>query len=117
VRVRTLAIAVLCLLGSCSAYDNAYGLNWRLDPAFPVPPDASVVHVLANEGNCAGVPPESLKERLLPPLIEYRSDEVAIGLFLTRHSNLLLSCLDVPLEITLSEPVGDRPVVQLPPTN
>lgn len=122
-KVAMAAVAVLCLFAGCSAVlvDSAgrepYGLSWRLDPASPVTPDAQVVHVVANEGNCSDGSADTTKERLLAPVIEYRADEIAIGLFVTRHADVLLSCPDVPLEIQLSQPVGNRRVVPLSAQN
>jgi hypothetical protein len=121
-KVAMAAVAALCIAG-CSAVfvDSAgpdpYGLSWRLDPASPVTPDAQVVHVLANEGNCSDGSADTTKERLLAPAIEYRADEIAIGLFVTRHADALLSCPDVPLEIELNQPVGNRRVLPLSERN
>lgn len=66
--------------GECTVRPYREGSSpgeWVLDPDEPSPaPDATLVHVWANDIQCAsGV---SAEHRLLPPEVEYRQDEVVI---------------------------------------
>ncbi len=93
--------------------------DWWLDPAFPAPgPDTTELRVLVLERACAsGQPPDG---RIAAPVIEYAEDTVTITIGV-RHAEGDQNCPSnpaVPLAVPLSEPLGDRTLLdgsRLPP--
>ncbi len=114
----TVAAYGQCHLG-VSYPDGITGATIRLDPAFPRPTrDSREVHVLITETACAsGQSPEG---RVLEPLVVYGPDSVAVAIAI-RHIVGGADCQsnpEFPVLIELSEPLGDRVLVdgsQFPP--
>lgn len=94
---------------SVSYPDGIGGATWSLDPGSPAPsPDSRQIRALIVETACAsGKSPEG---RVLDPLIVYGVDSVLIGVaVLPRPGGQ--DCQgnpEFPLTIVLSEPLGDR---------
>lgn len=114
----TVAAYGQCHLG-VSYPDGITGATIRLDPAFPLPAgDTWEVHVLITETACAsGTSPEG---RVLDPLVVYNADTVAVAIAV-RHREGGQDCQgnpEFPVSIVLTEPLGDRVLVdggQFPP--
>lgn len=93
--------------------------DWWLDPAFPAPwPDATELHVLVLERACAsGQPPDG---RIAEPVVDYAVGTVTITIG-ARRAEGDQDCPSnpaVPLTVLLSEPLGDRTLLdgsRLPP--
>jgi hypothetical protein len=86
--------------------------DWWLDPALPAPdPNDKLVHVIVRELACAsGTPPT---DRLEEPTILYEPDAILITIAVRERPGNQ-DCQgnpEVPLEISLVEPVGNRPLL------
>ncbi|MDA8238325.1 MAG: hypothetical protein M0T75_10700 [Chloroflexi bacterium] len=97
-----------CALRSVLGRDLAPG-TWILDPDSGAPsPEASELRVLVWDGSCDQGP--RVLGRLLPPVIEYRSDAVVVTLA-ARRVDGVLAChqpAGTPMTISLEEAIGGR---------
>ncbi|MES2209786.1 MAG: hypothetical protein V4515_06325 [Chloroflexota bacterium] len=94
---------------SVSYPDGIGGATWSLDPGSPAPgPESREIHTLIVETACAsGKSPEG---RILDPLIVYGAASVLIAVAVRPRPGAQ-DCQgnpEVPLTIVLSEPLGDR---------
>jgi hypothetical protein len=97
---------------SPSALAEVGPAQWWVDPdALPLDPSSTVIRAVLRERDCAsGQSPEG---RVLPPVIEYGEAEVVITFEVGRREGDQ-DCQgnpEFPIEIELSEPLGDRAVV------
>jgi hypothetical protein len=86
---------------------------WHLDPDSPPPdPQATTFLAMVTERACAGG--REIRGILLPPVIEYRADEVVVSLYVEPLPGGAQDCIGSPptrVEIHLAEPLGDRRLV------
>jgi hypothetical protein len=86
---------------------------WQLDPDRPPPgPEATSFIAMVTERECASG--HDISGPLLPPVIEYGNDAVTVSLYLEPLPAGAQSCqgtLPTPFIIQLTEPLGDRQLV------
>jgi hypothetical protein len=99
-------------IGQCRPHavlDGSGHASWALDPAYPAPgPDATELHVLVTEGNCAGGIPAY--GRISPPVVAYGPDSLTmtVGVQPVSGGATCPSNPPTPATVILPEPLGDR---------
>lgn len=90
--------------------ENLVNGNWALDPDAPPPvPESTLLHVLANDIQCAGG--ASPHDRMGPPEVEYLSDVIIITFWAETLPAGTYTCPGHPpvkRTVTLTEPLGAR---------
>jgi hypothetical protein len=86
---------------------------WHLDPDSPPPrPEDTSFVAMVTERVCANG--REIRGILLPPVIDYRADEVIVSLYVEPVPGGPQACpgtLPTRFEIPLAEPLGDRQLV------
>ena len=87
--------------------------TWYLDPAAPAPgPDDTSFVAMVTERACSSG--RDISDILMPPVIEYGAETVAVSLYVEPFPGLAANCIGtMPTRFTiaLGEPLGDRRLV------
>jgi photosystem II stability/assembly factor-like uncharacterized protein len=84
--------------------------DWWVDPQqLPIPPGATTIKGFLQERECASR--QSPADRVVGPVIEYRSDAVVITFRVRPIGGECPSNPAFPVTITLTEPIGNRSIV------